>query len=98
MAHSHRCVCMVRSIAPTDTCLRIEEVIFLIDIQELIHPLAISILYETVINTISLIVNVAILYISERTPVVGKAIGSFQICTGIEFLGIGVIVLMATIA
>ena len=98
MAHSYRCVCMVRTIAPAETCLRIEEVIFLIDIQELIHPLAISILYETVVDTISLIVNVTILHISERTPIFGKAVGSLQVCTGIKLLGIGVVVLMLTVA
>lgn len=78
VAVSYRSVCLVTILGVADTCLRIEEVVLLVDVQLLVLVCAICLLYETVVDTIGLVLHTAILQVGEDIPVVGKAIRSLD--------------------
>ena len=74
VAVGYRCVCLVAILVEADTCLRVEEVVLLVDVQLLVLVAAVCLGDKFVVDTVGLVFYTAILQVSEGIPVVCKAI------------------------
>ena len=81
-----------------DTCLRIEEIEFLVDVQLLILVAAVLLSDKLIVDTISLVFHTAVLQVCECIPVVCKAIACLDEGAVVVFVGIRIIVLILPVA
>ena len=81
-----------------DTCLRIEEIEFLVDVQLLVLVAAICLGDKFIVDTVGLVFHTAVLQVCEYIPVVCKAIACLDEGAVVVFVGIRIIVLILAVA
>ena len=78
--------------APRETSLGIEEVVFLVDVKQMV-VIPVTFLVVFVVVAVGLVTHVAVLDIAEYGPLVVDVIGSLQEHVTVEFVGIRVVIL-----
>ena len=74
---------MARTFDPADSCFRVDEVVFLIDVKFLVVP-AVAFLIELVIYAGSLIADMAVLQVSEGLEIFREGISRFEISASVK--------------
>ena len=82
---------MARAFDPADSCFRVDEVVFLIDVKFLVVP-AVAFLIELVIYAGSLIADMAVLQVRERLEVSCEGVSRFDISASVKLCGIRIVV------
>ena len=82
---------------PGEACLRVQEVVFLVDVETLV-VIAVLVVIELIVDTIRLIAHMPILQISEHIPLLGDMIGGLHEHVAVEFVGIRVVVFVVAIS
>ena len=83
-------------IGVADTGLRVEEVEVVIDVQLLVHILAV-LLHEAVVQTVGLVFYITILQVGKHVPVVEEAVGSFQEAAVVVLVGVRVVIFVLAV-
>ena len=98
VAVGYRCVCLVAILVEADTCLRVEEVVLLVDVQLLVLVAAVCLGDKFIVDTVGLVFYTAILQVGEGIPVVCKAIACLDEGAVVILVGIRIIVLILSVA
>ena len=85
-------VCAVAVLMERKSCFRVQEVVFLVDVETLIGIGSVGIGIELVVDTIGEIAYMSELDIAKDVKPVGDVEGSLCICTHVALLGIAVVV------
>ena len=94
MTPCRRCVCTVSVTAIAYAGFRIEEVVFLINVEDMIDVHSVISLIELVIDTISLVRNMTILSIGKDAQLRCYSVCSLHIYAVIAFVGSRIVVLI----
>ena len=93
MAHGQRTIHSMVASGPRETCLGVHEVVFLVDVEALVVVTTLVVV-ELIVDTIRLIAHMTILQISKYIPLLRDMVGSLQEHVAVEFMGIGVVILV----
>ena len=81
-----------------ETCFGVEEVVFLVDVEEvLVVEIGLLVVGKLVVIAVGLVAYVAILHIGKHAPCGCDGIGSLDVGIAVEFLRIGVVVLIVAL-
>ena len=97
VAVGYRCVCLVTILVEADTCLRVEEVVLLVDVQLLVLIGLVCLGDKLIVDTVGLVFYTAILQVSEGIPVVCKALACLDEGAVVILMGIRIIVLILSV-
>ena len=81
---------------PRETCLRVEEVVLLVNIEFLVIVAAL-IVVELIVDTIGLVVDMTVLEISKHIPLLIDMVGSLHKHIAVELMRIAVVVLIVAV-
>ena len=97
VCHGYRRISFVSAVGVAYASLRVEEVEVVVDVQLLVHVLAV-LLYKAVVEAVGLVFYVAILQVGEHVPVVEEAVSGFQETAVVVLVGVRIVVFVLAVA
>ena len=96
MAHGDGAIHTVTCQLPGEACLRIQEVVLLVDVQPLV-VVAAGVVVELIVDTVRLVAHVTVLQVGKHVPLLRDMVGRLHKHVAVELMSVGVVVGMVAV-
>ena len=96
MAHSHRSVQAVASDSVTQSSLRVQKIVFLIDVEPLVVVTALVVV-KLIVDAVGSVAHVTELHIGKHVELLGQVDGRFRESAAVELVSVRIVVFIITI-
>ena len=97
VTRGNRAIDAVSALVPRESGLRVEKVVFFVDVEVVFRVSSVVVVDEFVVVAVGFVVHITKLHIGENLPLRREVVGGFQINVSVEFSGIGIVIFVVYI-